>query len=686
MDRSDTLTSIKGISDKRAALFQKLGIETIRDLYFFYPRRYEDWSTITAPGELIDGEIHVFRATVSRSPSVNRYQARSTIRVPLDAEGVVIAAIWFNQPWLKDTLIPGRRYLFRGQIEKKGTRLQVTSPQFYPEGGEPPPRQPIYRLVKGLNQKIIRDAVKSVLERPGGVPVEFLPRSIRLNRQLAERTFALSSVHFPADELSLRIAIERLKYEELFLAKLTLALISRQRDAGIKAPVLHDGEAARARVLAWQGDLPYTLTTAQTRAITEILANMAQSSPMHRLLQGDVGSGKTVVAAAAVYYAVQAGGQAAFLAPTAILASQHMATLEVLFAGTGIRLALLTGQMPIKERRAILAGLADGTIDVIVGTHALLEPTVVFQNLVLAITDEQHRFGVIQRSRLSRSENDVRPHVLVMSATPIPRTLALIVYGDLDISVIDEIPPGRPEIKTYTARSTDWPRIDVLISKAIARGEQIYVVCPLIEQSEVMDLQAATDVYTALSTRLPDARVALLHGAMKTKEKDRIMMEFMSAETDVLVSTTVVEVGVDNPNATLMLILNAERFGLAQLHQLRGRVGRGKKPGLCIVMSDTRQREARERLITLCKNSDGFSLAEADLAERGPGDFFGTRQHGLPEFRLANLYEEYHMIQNVSDDVEAILAADPSLTKPDHRRLLPAIGERFGDSFLELVL
>lgn len=686
MDGSDALTTLKGISDKRAALLQKLGIESIRDLYFFYPRRYEDWSTVTPPGDLIDGDVHVFKASVSRVPSVNRYQARSTIRVPLNADGVVIAAIWFNQPWLKDTLIPGRHYLFRGQIAKKGTLLQVTSPQFYLVGGEPPPRQPIYRLVKGLNQKNIRDAVQAVLERQNSMPVEFLPRSLRLKRRLAERTFALNSVHFPADDQSLGVAIERLKYEELFLAKLTLTLVSRQRDAGIKAPALSDHQAARARVQAWQDELPYTLTTAQNRAVSEILTNLERSSPMHRLLQGDVGSGKTVVAAAAVYYAVQAGGQAAFLAPTAILASQHMATLETLFAGSGVRLALLTGQMPVKERRTILAGLADGTIDVVVGTHALLEPSVVFQNLALAVTDEQHRFGVMQRSRLSKAENDVRPHVLVMSATPIPRTLALIVYGDLDISVIDEIPPGRPEIKTYTARSTDWPRVDALIEKAIARGEQIYVVCPLIEQSEMMDLQAATDVYTALSTRLPNARLALLHGAMKAKEKDRIMASFMSSETDVLVSTTVVEVGVDNPNATLMLILNAERFGLAQLHQLRGRVGRGEKPGLCIVMSDTKQRDARERLNTLCKNSDGFSLAEADLAERGPGDFFGTRQHGLPEFRLANLYEEYHLIQAVSDDVEAVLAADPALAEPEHRRLLPAIGERFGNSFLELVL
>jgi len=680
------LISLKGISDKRASLFAKLGVERVFDLFFLYPRLYEDWSETVSGADLLDGEVQVFQAMVARSPSVSRYGKRSTVRTELLADQVTVRAIWFNQPWLADALAAGETYLFRGLILRKGTRLEINSPQFYRVGSELPPLLPIYPLTAGLKQTVVREAVKAAMAEQALLPLECLPKSIRLKRHLAERTFALAAIHFPADRHALMLARDRLKYEELFLAKLALSYMTKRRLEAAVPPPLDTGGEKRRQVHAWLSALPFGLTRTQKRSVDELLDGLDGRVPMHRLLQGDVGSGKTVVAAAAVLYAKLAGGQSAFLAPTAVLAAQHYRTLNALFAKTGMNSALLTGHMPAKERRKVLAGLADGSVDCVVGTHAILEPTVTFSNLAFAVTDEQHRFGVLQRQRLLKTADDVRPHLLVMSATPIPRTLALIVYGDLDVSVISEMPPGRAEIKTYPARSADRPRIETIMAETMARGEQIYVVCPLIDQSELIDLKAASQVQALLQARFPDRTVALLHGSQRPSEKDRTMLAFAAGDVDILVSTTVIEVGIDHPNATMMVVENAERFGLAQLHQLRGRVGRGDRPGLCILISDTQDQDAKRRLLTLCKNRDGFALAEADLLQRGPGDFFGTRQHGLPEFRLVNLYEEKDLIDQVSADVADILKDDPELLSAENRRLLPAIGERFGDHFMHLVL
>lgn len=686
LTESTDLRSLPGISDRRASLFRKLGVDTIPDLYFFYPRLYEDWSKIEDAEDIADTEIGVFRAVIARDATVNRFGRKSTIRAQLKAGSLTIRAVWFNQPWLENTLKAGSSFLFRGQIEKKGTQLQILSPQFVKEESELPPLLPIYRMTAGLTQKIAREAVRQALSRDSLIPREFLPKGLRLKHRMAERRFAFQAIHFPPDRHALWLSLNRFKYEELFLAKLALSVMAKRRQKDHEPPQLNSLQKAKEALDQWLPTLPYRLTKTQTRSLLEIVDGLSGKAPMHRLLQGDVGSGKTVVAAAGVLFTAHAGGQAAFLAPTAVLARQHYHTLVTLFAGTDLQVALLTGQMPAAQRRGVLAGLASSEIDVVVGTHAILEPDVVFSNLAFAITDEQHRFGVIQRQRLLKEADKRRPHLLVMSATPIPRTLALIVYGDLDVSVIEGVPPGRPEIKTYTARSQDRERIDGIIEKTAARGEQIYVVCPLIEQSAAVDLEAATDVYERLKTRFPDLEVGLLHGSLKAKEKDLVMERFISKETTILVSTTVIEVGIDHPNATLMLIENAERFGLAQLHQLRGRVGRGDLPGLCILISDTSVKASRKRLVTLCKNTDGFALAEADLEQRGPGDFFGTRQHGLPEFRLVNLYEEKHLIDEVAHDVRAILAQDPDLKDEENRWLLPAIGERFGDQFMNLVL
>lgn len=686
MTDRDDLRSIRGISDKRAALFAKLGVERTSDLFFLFPRHYEDWSELTAPDAFLDGEVAVFEAVVARQPTVSRYGKRSTVRAPLSAGPTLIRAVWFNQPWLKDNLKTGAVYRFRGAIERRGTSMQIVSPQFYSHDQELPPLLPIYPLTAGLKQTMVRDAVRAAFQRPELVPSEFLPKALRTHHRLSERAFAFNSIHFPTDRYALKLSHDRLKYEEIFLAKLALSYMRLRRGSRASAPPLAFAANARKHMQAWIDGLPFRLTAAQARSVDELLVGIEGAVPMHRLMQGDVGSGKTVVAAAAILHAVHGGGQAAFLAPTAVLAGQHYRTLSTLFEPTGIRLALLTGGMPAKARRTVLQGLFDGSIDCVVGTHALLEPGVVFHNLAFAITDEQHRFGVLQRQRLLKSDGEVHPHLLVMSATPIPRTLALIVYGDMDVSVIDEMPPGRPEIRTYPARSKDRTRIYAIMDDVLARGEQIYVVCPLIEQSESVDLEAAVHVFERLQARFPERKTALLHGGQKAADKDKTMLAFAAGDIDILVSTSVIEVGIDHPNATMMLIENAERFGLAQLHQLRGRVGRGTKAGLCILLSDTVDERAKKRLLTLCRTRDGFELAEADLEQRGPGDFFGTRQHGLPEFRLVNLYEEKELIDLVSRDVAAILAQDPELTMPEHRRLLPAIGERFGDQFLQVVL
>jgi len=547
----------------------------------------------------------------------------------------------------------------------------------------------------------------------GNLP-EPLPHWVRREHKLCDVDFAYRMIHQPTSVELYEVARRRLAFEEMFLVQAGLRMIKgrlRGLSRGIPMP---SGPQLDRKVEAMAGALPFRLTDAQRRAIAEVRSDMANAYPMNRMLQGDVGSGKTVVAAMALYHAVLHGCQGALMAPTSILAEQHAGTLQAFFSGENglpaLKVALLTGSTRAAQRRHILAGIAAGEIHILVGTHALIEETVRFARLGLAVTDEQHRFGVRQRTTLTLAarndpaagpvqqelsveaepsaevaETPALPHVLVMSATPIPRSLGLMLYGDLDLSILDERPAGRTPVETYAATSADRDRIYRILRKQVEEGRQAYVVCPMIEENEESGesrLESAVETHTRLARDVfPDLSVALLHGGMKATDKSDVMESFRAGEVGILVTTTVIEVGVDNPNASVMVIENAERFGLAQLHQLRGRIGRGSYRSVCILVSDAEEGVAKERIRTLCRETDGFRIAEKDLELRGPGDFFGTRQHGIPDFRIANLYEDAALLQEVSACLDRLMEADPCLVSPENRTLIPAIRTHFGDSF-----
>ncbi len=679
----EPVTVLDGVSTRRQSLLAKLGVHTILDLLMLYPRRYEDWTNLKPVSELIDGQEEVFRATIARVPSLRRQGRRSTLRTVLRDETAAISAIWFNQAYLQDRLEKGKEAIFRGKIKRSGQHFDVINPVIEEVEGEEDSDilylHPVYPLTAGLTQGVLRKCIQQALERYVEHLPEAIPAKIRREHKLCEIAYAYRMIHEPTDEVAYEIARRRLAFEELFMTQIGLRLIRRHHEHDEVAASLVLDEASKKEYMAAINDLPFKLTNAQTKVLNSVQADLASKRPMSRLVQGDVGSGKTVVAALAMVHTALAGYQSVMMAPTSILANQHYKTLSKLLAKRRLNIALLTGQTLAKERRLLLAQIESGEIDIVVGTHAVLEDRVVFNKLALAITDEQHRFGVKQRIKLAKEE-DIAPHIMVMSATPIPRTLALILYGDLDISNIDEMPAGRLPVQTYTATTADYPRVLELIKRHLERGEQAYVVCPLVKDSEEQtELRSAEQVFEELSESiLSPFGVALLHGQMKEKEKQAAMKSFMDKEASVLVATTVIEVGVDNPNATMMLILNAERFGLAELHQLRGRIGRGDKESLCVLLSDVGEGLARERLRALCYTQSGFEIAEKDLTLRGPGDFFGTRQHGIPSFRIANLYEETELLAETSMVVTKLLDMDPKLELQDNRRIRPALLQAFG--------
>ena len=678
------VTVLDGVSSRRQSLLAKLDVHTVLDMLMLYPRRYEDWTQLKPVSDLIDGQEEVFRATISRQPSLRRQGKRSTLRTVLRDDSAAIQAIWFNQPYLQEQLSKGSEAVFRGKIKRKGQSFEVTNPVIEAIDSEDDLSDiqylhPVYPLTAGLTQGVLRKTIRQTLSRYVEKLPEALPVTIRREHKLCEIAYAYRQIHEPQDEVTYGIARRRLAFEELFMTQIGLRLIRRHTERDVQAiPLAIDAnrKAVLERVVE---DLPFKLTGAQNRVLNDILEDLKRKQPMSRLVQGDVGSGKTVVAALAMLYTALAGCQSVMMAPTSILAGQHYNTLQKLLAKSGLTIAILTGQTRAAERREILAAVEAGTVDILVGTHAVLEDRVVFRSLALAVTDEQHRFGVRQRIRLA-SEEEQSPHVMVMSATPIPRTLGLILYGDLDISNIDEMPAGRKDILTYTARTTDYDRVLALVERQLAVGEQAYVICPLVKESEdATDLRSAEEVYAELQeSQLAKYGIGLLHGQLKEKEKQAAMDSFMAGDTSVLVATTVVEVGVDNPNATVMLIMNAERFGLAALHQLRGRIGRGHLQSICILLSDVGEGLARERLRALCHTQSGFTIAERDLELRGPGDFFGTRQHGIPSFRIANLYEESELLAETSAAVTKLLEADPYLEDTENRRIRPALLRAFG--------
>ena len=653
---TDSIRLLPGIGPKKAALFANLGIETLGDLLQHYPRDYEDRTRIVPIKDLEPGTPACFLASVISNPQTHAIPKPGGKR--LEVTKVTVAdhtarlhLTYFNAGYTVSKLVRGEQYCFYGSLEGDFLGYGMTNPLFEPldsEGNLTRRIMPIYPLTAGLSNKMISQAVQQALERCS-LP-ELLPEEVRQRQYLCSREVALRQIHAPDSHEALEQAKKRLIFEEFYIFSTGLALLRSQR-------ALRRTKSMDCRGMERFYDaLPFRLTGAQMRCIREILADMEAGQPMSRLVQGDVGSGKTMVAAAAAFCAAKNGGQAALMAPTEILARQHYEGLFSLFAPLGIRLCLLVGSMTPKQKKECREKIAAGEADLVIGTHALLTETTVFRDLRLVIADEQHRFGVAQRAALM--DKGQQPHLLIMSATPIPRTLSLILYGDLDVSIIDELPPGRQPVESFLVDERYRTRLNGFIRKQAQEGHQSYIVCPAIEDSETESLKAAeTWIRTLQESAFPDLRLALLHGKMKGSEKEAVMTAFAAGEYDILVSTTVIEVGVDVPNATLMVVENAERFGLSQLHQLRGRVGRGKAKSWCILVSDIKDSQARQRMKELCATNDGFKVAQADLKLRGPGDFFGSRQHGLPLFRVADLVQDLSILKEAQEEAARAVAS-----------------------------
>ncbi len=676
------LRYVKGVGEARARAFGRLGVHDLAGLVSFFPRAYEDRTRLVRIAELADGDLVCVEAVVGTEPQLSRIRrGLDLLRFRAVDETGAMQLTFFNQAYLKDQFRKGESYVFYGRAQVKGRFVSMTNPVFdrLADFGRVTGRiVPVYRLTSGLSQNTVRSAVRQALDLSQGRLPDGLPDCVADEYKLCTARYAYENVHFPADMQALSLARRRLVFEELFVLACALGLLRGGRE-GAQGRVLRG-----AGLGTFTGSLPFSPTGAQLRAMREAIGDMSSGKLMNRLIQGDVGSGKTLVAAACIWYAAQSGAQSAFMAPTEILAEQHYATLTGFLEPFGIRVAKLTGSMRAAEKRAVLSGLASGEYALCVGTHALLSGGVEFRDLALVVTDEQHRFGVQQRAALA--EKGLRPHILVMSATPIPRTLALMIYGELDVSLIDELPPGRQKVDTFAVDESYRARLGGFIEKLVSEGRQVFVVCPRIEEGEEAGdgLKSAEEHAEELRQQLPGLRIACIHGKLKAREKDEIMSRFAAGETDVLVSTTVIEVGVDVPNAALMVVENAERFGLSQLHQLRGRVGRGKHKSWCILVSDAKGEEARARLHAMTHTSDGFKIAEEDLRLRGPGDFFGSRQHGLPELHIADLGADMNVLKAAQDAAKRLLDSDPRLERPENKRLRSRAGELLaasGDRF-----
>lgn len=648
---------VKGVGPKRAKLLKKLGIQTVEDLLFYFPKDYENRSSILKIEDLTVGEKQTFKGYIVGSPREIKTSRVIITKVPVKDGTGAVELVWYNQPYIKNNLKIGEEYIINGKLRVKYGQLIVENPviekseDFKLNTGR---IVPIYGLTEGLTQNAIRKIMFNALKEYVQEVEEFFDEEFLSEKRLMDIKSALININFPQNEAYLEQAKYRFKYQELFLLQMALFLMkgSAKEKKGIKFE--------RVDLKPFIMGLPFKLTQAQVKVLKEIIADMNSHKVMNRLVQGDVGSGKTVVAACSMYIAVKNGYQVAMMAPTEILAKQHYSTLKELFKNTDIKIGLLSGSLSPSNKKEVLEKIKKGDYDIIVGTHALIEDDVVFNNLGLCITDEQHRFGVRQRALLTQKGKN--PDVLVMTATPIPRTLALILYGDLDISIIDQLPPGRKKVKTYVISSSVRKRAYEFAMKEVKKGRQVYVVCPLIEESDKISAMSAEIVYREIyKDAFKEAKVGLLHGKMADSEKEKVMEEFVNGKIDILVSTTVIEVGVNVPNATVMIIENAERFGLAQLHQLRGRVGRSEFQSYCILISYSNSDVAKKRLGVLAQTSDGFKIAEKDLEIRGPGEFLGLRQHGLPEFKIANIVEDIDILKIVQKDVEELLKKDPKL-------------------------
>ena len=663
-DLNTDVRYIKGIGEAKAKALGKLGIFTLGDLIGWFPRRYEDRRETRPISSLIPGETACVAAMIASEPKVSHIRkGMDLVKVRAVDDTGALDVTFFNQSWLKNQLRVGETYIFYGRAEGSLLRKTMAGPVVEPEGRREFTGRivPVYPLTAGVSQLLLSRAIRQGLDECADILPDCLPDSVRQTHGLCRVNYAYENIHFPESPEALDIARRRLAFEELFFFAIGLKLLRFRRETVSVEPF------RPVDMAPFYDALPFILTGAQRRCVDEAIADMTAGKPMNRLCQGDVGSGKTMVAAACVYFCVKNGRQAALMAPTELLAEQHYRGLAPLLEQLGLRCALLTGSTPAKTKRSVTAQLASGELDFAIGTHALISGGVAYANLGLVVTDEQHRFGVAQRTALA--EKGEHPHTLVMSATPIPRTLALILYGDLDVSVIDQLPPGRKPIETYAVTSAYYPRLYAFIRKQVEAGRQVYIVCPMVSENDDLpdERKAVTEYAQKLQSEIfPDLKVAYVHGKMKSREKDTVMSAFAAGETNILVSTTVIEVGVDVPNASLMVVENAERFGLSQLHQLRGRVGRGQHQSYCVLVSDNKNDETRQRLRAMTKTADGFKIAEEDLRLRGPGDFFGLRQHGLPGLRVADIGCDTRLLTEAQTAAEELLAHDPSLARhPD---------------------
>ena len=685
MLNSQPISSLKGIGEKTAKLYEKLGVFTIADLLSDYPRAYDTFEPPVPVGNLMEDQVMAVCASLTKAPDLVRFNRMQMVSVYIRDITGSLQIVWFNMPYMKSNLKPGIFYVFRGRVVRKRGRLMMEQPEVYSKEAYDelaPSMQPVYSQTKGLGNKAIVKALRQALESRT-LEREYMPSYIRKKHQLAEINYAVEHIHFPEDQSQLLFARKRLVFDEFFFFLTGVRKLNEKKADRTSSYVMKPSD----QVKTFLNRLPYKLTQAQMRTWSEILTDLSGGLVMNRLIQGDVGSGKTIVAFLALLTAAYNGFQAALMAPTEVLARQHYESLSQMLSKQGmeIRTVLITGSMNAKEKREAYEKIRSHQTDLIIGTHALIQEKVEYDNLALVITDEQHRFGVGQRELFSDKGKD--PHILVMSATPIPRTLAIILYGDLDISVIDQLPQGRQPIKNCVVNPQWRPKAYDFIRKQVEEGRQAYVICPMVEPSELLEAENVLDYTKKLRKELPSSiTVEYLHGQMKGKEKNAVMERFASGDVQVLVSTTVIEVGVNVPNATVMMIENAERFGLAQLHQPRGRVGRGDFQSYCIMVNCSGEEGVSKRLDILNHSNDGFYIASQDLKLRGPGDIFGMRQSGDLELKLADIFTDAPLLKSVSEEVNQLLDQDPELSRPEHQELKQKLDSYIEKKYEKLIL
>ena len=675
---------IKGVGPSKLNTLNRLGIDTIYDLLYCFPRRYEDRSRIRKISEIRPGDFETIRVKVIAFGGRMTKKGMNIFQVAVGDTSGVIHATWFNQPYMKDKFKIGQELILYGRVEKY-SYLQINNPEYEVLTGTKEDSihmgriVPIYPLTEGLNQRWFRNIMKFTVDNYVDEVREILPFEMRKRNNLMILKEAVRNIHFPVSDLVLKKARERIIFDEFFILQTGIAL----KRASIKIDLSGYSHKLEGDLIGkFKNDIPFQLTKSQSKVIREIEEDMKSQKPMNRLLQGDVGSGKTIVALYALILTVQNGYQGALMVPTEILAEQHYRNIKVLIKHLGINVMLLSGDLKEEERRRRRQMIETGEADIIIGTHALIQEGVNFKKLGLAVIDEQHKFGVIQRAILkSKSQS---PHMLIMTATPIPRTLALTVYGDMDVSTIDELPPGRGGVKTFFFEEKNRDRAYNIAEEEIKTGRQVYIVYPIIDESEKLDLRAAIKMHKDLSQRFTDLKIGLLHGRMKSKEKETVMHDFKDRKIDMLVSTIVIEVGVDISNASVMIIEHAERFGLSQLHQLRGRIGRGKHMSYCILVSEPKSDDAKHRISAMLNTHDGFKIAEIDLEIRGPGEFFGTKQHGLPELKIANIIRDRDLLELAKKEAFELVQKDRFLRSPENKLIRESLLNKFSKEDLAL--